>query len=75
MAKPEPAHRIYRSRKDLFIDNLLGGIAWGFGGVIGATVVVAIIGIIIARLETTPLLGAYISSLLEEVQRQQQNFQ
>lgn len=35
------------SKKDIIIGNFLGGIAWGFGTVIGAGVVVAIIGTIL----------------------------
>jgi hypothetical protein len=30
-------------RKDILISNFLGGLAWGFGTVVGATVVVAIL--------------------------------
>jgi hypothetical protein len=31
------------SKKDIIIGNFLGGLAWGFGTVVGATLVVAII--------------------------------
>ena len=30
-------------RKDIIINNFLGGLAWGFGTVVGATIVVAIV--------------------------------
>lgn len=32
------------SKKDIIIGNFLGGLAWGFGTVMGATVVVAMLG-------------------------------
>lgn len=38
------------SKKDIIVGNFLGGIAWGFGTVIGAGVVVAIIGAILGHL-------------------------
>lgn len=38
------------SRKKVMIYNFLGGLSWGFGTVIGASVVVAIIGAILHAL-------------------------
>lgn len=35
------------SRKEIMLNNFLGGLAWGFGTVVGATVVVAILGFIL----------------------------
>lgn len=35
------------SKKDIMISNFLGGLSWGFGTVVGAGVVVAIIGSIL----------------------------
>lgn len=37
-------------KKDIMIGNFLGGLAWGFGTVVGASVVVAIIGAILNHL-------------------------
>lgn len=38
------------SKKNIIIGNFLGGLAWGVGTVIGASVVVAIIGAILNNL-------------------------
>lgn len=38
------------SKKDIIIGNFLGGIAWGVGTVVGASVIVAIIGAILNNL-------------------------
>lgn len=38
------------SRKDIMVHNFLGGLAWGLGTVVGASVVVAIIGWILNSL-------------------------
>jgi len=35
------------SKKNIIIGNFLGGLAWGFGTVVGASVVVAILGYIL----------------------------
>lgn len=34
-------------KKDIIIGNFLGGLAWGVGSILGATIVVAIIGYIL----------------------------
>ncbi|HYD35226.1 MAG TPA: DUF5665 domain-containing protein [Vitreimonas sp.] len=67
----EPAHRVYRSRRDLFIDNLVGGVAWGFGSVMGATVIVAIILLILAQVQTLPFVGNVVRIVIEEVRKYQ----
>ncbi len=38
------------SKRDIIVGNFLGGMAWGLGTVVGAGVVVAIIGIILSNL-------------------------
>ena len=67
----EPAYQVYRSRHRLFIDNLVGGVAWGVGGVIGATVVVAVILFVLAQLENFPFIGNIAKNIVEEMQSYQ----
>lgn len=38
------------SRKQIILNNFLGGLAWGFGSVVGATIVVAILGYVLKAL-------------------------
>lgn len=46
------------SRKEIMFNNFLGGLAWGFGTAVGATVVVAVIGYILKSLGIFNTLGA-----------------
>lgn len=67
----EPAERVYyRSRKRIIIDNFLGGISWGVGSVIGATLVVAFIIFVLTKLQEIPFLGNLIQIILREISRQ-----
>jgi hypothetical protein len=50
-----------KSGRRIFIDNLLGGIAWGFGSVIGATIIVGILGLIVVETKKIPLLGSIVT--------------
>ncbi|QQG43298.1 MAG: hypothetical protein HYW45_03795 [Candidatus Daviesbacteria bacterium] len=49
------------SKKDIIVGNFLGGIAWGFGTVIGAGVVVAILGAILNQLGVFNTIGSFFS--------------
>jgi len=57
-----------KSRKQIIIDNLIGGIAWGLGTVIGATFIVGILGIIIVNTKKIPLVGDLVKVVTEQVQ-------
>jgi hypothetical protein len=60
--------RVHVSTPRLVISNFLGGIAWGFGTVLGATVVVALLVFILSKLDAVPLLGDIVSNILENIQ-------
>lgn len=47
------------SKKHIMLNNFLGGLAWGVGSVIGATVVVTIIGYILKGLGVFTALGQF----------------
>lgn len=62
--------RVYRSRREIMLNNFLGGISWGVGSVIGATVVIAIIGIVIAQTQSVPFLGNIVKATMDEIEHQ-----
>lgn len=53
------------SRKDIIIGNFLGGLSWGVGSVIGAIVVVAILGYILKTLGVFSTIGAFFTQLVD----------
>ena len=55
----------YLSKKRIMVSNFLGGLAWGVGSVIGATIVVAILFGILNQLKWIPGL----SEIADEVTR------
>ncbi|HWQ95498.1 MAG TPA: DUF5665 domain-containing protein [Gammaproteobacteria bacterium] len=60
---------IHRSRKKMLLDNFVGGIAWGFGTVIGGTLVILLIGYILSKVELIPIIGDWMHAITQEVQR------
>lgn len=65
--KIEPHEKIYKSRQQIFLDNIIGGIAWGVGSVVGATLVISMIGFLLARLENFPFIGDIAHNIVEEI--------
>ena len=53
----------------IFKNNFIGGLAWGLGSVIGATVLVAILGLIISVYGDIPVLGNIITFISQAIQR------
>ncbi len=49
-------------KKDIMLNNFLGGIAWGIGTVIGASVVVGAIGYILNKLGILGAIGVLFGS-------------
>ena len=57
-----------KSRKKVMFDNFLGGMAWGVGSLIGATIVVGVLGSLIVFTRNVPLLGSIVDIVREQVQ-------
>jgi hypothetical protein len=58
---------IKTSARGLMFNNFLSGIAWGFGTVVGATVVFTLLVFLISKLNTAPIIGGYISHIMNNI--------
>lgn len=56
-----------KSRRQIMIDNFIGGLTWGLGSVIGATIVVGILGLIIVNTKHIPLIGDVVKVAVEQI--------
>lgn len=59
------------SIKRIMVKNFFGGIAWGVGSVIGATVVVSIIVFFLQSARFAPIVGDSVNGLIQGVQQNQ----
>lgn len=57
--------KVYMKKADIMFHNFIGGIAWGVGSVIGATIVVSLIFYLIAQSTDIPIIGDIIQSFLD----------
>jgi len=65
------AENIYKDKSKwrLFVDNLVGGIGWGIGGVLGVGLVLVVVGFLVGRVQAIPYVGEFVYNILIEVQR------
>jgi ABC-type amino acid transport system permease subunit len=65
---PEERHdRIYQRRVHIFFNNFLGGMAWGLGATIGASLFITILGFIAAQANLVPIVGTFVSQIIDFV--------
>ena len=65
--------RVYLSPLRLMLNNFLGGLAWGFGIVLGGTILVALALFLVNSLDNVPIVGKFISNLINSVKYYQTN--
>ena len=63
--------RVHLSPRRLMWNNFLGGIAWGFGVVLGGTIIVALVLFLLSKLDTVPLIGDFIGRIMDEINLRQ----
>lgn len=49
----------------MILDNFLGGIAWSLGTLVGATIVIGLLGIILSKINLFPIIGTWINQIIE----------
>ena len=59
--------KVYRTKKELMVANLLGGLAWGAGSVLGAALFVAFALAVLNFLGGLPVIGSYITDIAESI--------
>lgn len=59
------------SKKDIIVSNFLGGLSWGLGSVIGATIVVAIVIKVLGIINFVPLIGNFTGQIIQQAQIKQ----
>lgn len=52
----------------MMVSSFLSGMAWGLGTVVGASFILTILIFFLSQLDTAPLVGHYISDILNYIQ-------
>jgi hypothetical protein len=59
--------QIHQGRKQIIINNFLGGIAWAFGITIGFSLLIAILTLISKEINVIPVIGTFVSNIIDFV--------
>jgi hypothetical protein len=63
----ERHEEIHKSRKHIFFNNFLGGIAWGLGATVGVSIFFAILAFILSKVNVIPVVGNFVSGVLSYI--------
>ncbi|KKQ95136.1 MAG: hypothetical protein A3C27_00665 [Candidatus Levybacteria bacterium RIFCSPHIGHO2_02_FULL_39_36] len=63
----EPHEKIERTKRQIFINNFIGGIAWGLGATIGLAIVLTTLGLVVSKVNLIPVVGTFVSNILSFV--------
>lgn len=61
----EPYKNVERSKKQIIINNFIGGVSWGLGVTLGLGILLAIFGFILSKVNLVPFIGQSISTGIE----------
>lgn len=59
----ERHEHVHHKVRQIFINNFIGGIAWGLGATVGLSLVIAIFGLILGKINLIPVVGEFVSQI------------
>lgn len=63
----ERHEQIHSSRKQIFFNNFLGGLAWALGATLGLALIVTFLGIILKNVNLIPFVGNFVADIIDFV--------
>jgi hypothetical protein len=64
---------VNRGKREIFMNNLIGGMAWAFGAIIGTALLLFILGLIAQNVNFIPIVGEFVSGIIDYVINTNQN--
>lgn len=61
----QPYENVERSKKQIIINNFIGGVSWGLGVTVGLGILLAILGFFLSKIDLVPFIGQSISTGIE----------
>lgn len=70
MEKHEQAHHRWHT---IFVNNFIGGVAWGLGATVGLSIVVTLLGFIFTKINLIPFVGTFVADIMQFVAQKNGN--
>ncbi len=61
----QPYEKVKMSRKEIIVNNFLGGISWTLGATIGIAVIITILTFISKNISLVPFVGNFIAEVIQ----------
>jgi len=55
------------SKKEIFVNNFFGGIAWALGATVGLSLIFTLLGILAKNVNLVPIIGSFVSQVINFV--------
>ncbi|MBI2025862.1 MAG: hypothetical protein HYT06_00610 [Candidatus Levybacteria bacterium] len=60
----EPHQGVHRDKKEIIVNNFIGGLSWALGATIGLAIIIAILGIILRNINLVPFVGNFVADII-----------
>lgn len=58
---------VTQNKKKIFVNNLIGGLAWGIGATLGLAFLVTALGLVAHHINLVPIIGNFVSQIIDFV--------
>lgn len=63
----EHYQQVNKKRRNIFIDNFIGGIAWALGATFGLAIIIAVLSLILKNTNLIPFVGNFVAGVIQFV--------
>lgn len=63
----EKQEHIHKSKKEIFLNNFLGGVAWGLGATVGVSIFFAIMAFLVNKVNLIPFVGNFVTEVIKYI--------
>ena len=65
-SEPQPYERSsILSKKDIIVNNLIGGLAWAIGATVGLAIFFWLLSLIATNIDLVPIVGSFVSEIID----------
>lgn len=63
----EKHEQIHKTKREIFFNNFLGGVAWGLGATVGVSIFFAILAFILSKVNLVPFVGNFVTKVAQYI--------